>query len=218
MVASWVLSAAAILSGAIYIWTTYAGAQTQRFLFKPLTTALILGVVFALPDAVSSLYRVLIAVGILFSLAGDIFLLLPNNWFLWGLVSFLIAHLFFIVGYVERTSIHMHWHLLAPFAFYGVALLYLLWPHVANLRLPVLIYALVLLTMGWQATELWWEMRDLAALLAMVGAILFVVSDSILALDKFRSPIPHRDALIMSTYYGALLLIAWSVNNFARVY
>lgn len=216
MVASWVLSAAAILSGAIYIWTTYAGAQMQRFVFKPLTTALILGVALALPDAVSPLYRILIVVGILFSLAGDIFLLAPNHWFVWGLVSFLIAHLFFIVSYVERAGVHVHWHLLTPFAFYGVALLYLLWPYVGNLRLPVLIYALVLLTMGWQATELWWGMRDLAALLAMFGAVLFVVSDSILAFDKFRAPIPHRDALIMSTYYGALLLIAWSVHSFVR--
>jgi uncharacterized membrane protein YhhN len=216
MVASWVLSTAAVLSGVIYIWTTYAGAQTQRFLFKPLTTALILGVALALPDAVSPLYRNLITVGILFSLAGDIFLMLPNNWFVWGLVSFLIAHLFFIAGYVERASVHMHWYLLTPFALYGVALLYLLWSHVGDLRLPVLIYALVLLAMGWQATELWWEMRDLAALLAMLGAILFVASDSILALDKFRAPIPHRDVLIMSTYYGALLLITWSMHQFAR--
>jgi uncharacterized membrane protein YhhN len=215
MVASWVLSAAAILSGAIYIWITYAGVQMQRFVFKPLTTALILGVALALPDAVSLLYRILIVVGILFSLAGDIFLLAPNH-FVWGLVSFLIAHLFFVLGYVERAGVHMHWHLLTPFAFYGVALLYLLWPYVGNLRLPVLIYALVLLTMGWQATELWWGMRDLAALLAMFGAVLFVVSDSILAFDKFRAPIPHRDALIMSTYYGALLLIAWSVHSFVR--
>lgn len=214
MIAGWILSGAAILSGVIYIWTTYTGSQTQRFLFKPLTTVLILGLALVLPDAVSPLYRTLIVVGILFSLAGDIFLMLPNNLFVWGLVSFLIAHLFFIAGYVERASIHMHWYLLAPFALYGAILLYLLWPHVGDLRLPVLVYALVLLAMGWQATELWWEMRDLAALLAMFGALLFVASDSILALDKFRAPIARRDLLIMSTYYAALLLIAWSVHYF----
>jgi len=215
MLASWILTAAAILSGIIYIWTTHAGTQAQRFLFKPLTTVLILGLAFMLPDAVSPLYRTLILVGILFSLAGDIFLMLPKNLFVWGLVSFLIAHLFFIAGYIARAGVHMHWWLLTPFVLYGVGLLYLLWPHVGDLRLPVLVYALVLLAMGWQAAELWWELRDLAALLAMLGAILFAASDSILALDKFRAPIARRDLLIMSTYYSALLLIAWSVHQFA---
>jgi uncharacterized membrane protein YhhN len=69
--------------------------------------------------------------------------------------------------------------------------------------------------MGWQAAALWWAVRDTAALLAMAGALLFIASDSILALDKFRASIPQRDLLIMSTYYGALLLIAWSVYSFA---
>ena len=71
--------------------------------------------------------------------------------------------------------------------------------------------------MGWQAAELWWSVRDTAALLAMLGAILFLVSDSILALDKFRSPLPLRDLLVMSTYYAAQLLIVWSVHHFVRV-
>lgn len=216
MLASWILTAVAILSGAVYIWTTYAGTQAQRFLFKPLTTVLILVLVLALPGAVSSLYRTLIVAGIVFSLAGDIFLMLPQNFFVWGLVSFLVAHFFFVAAYVARAGFQMHWWLLAPFAIYGALLLYMLWPHVGELRLPVLIYALVLLAMGWQATELWWVLRDAAALLALLGAVLFVASDSILALDKFRAPIPHRDVLIMSSYYGALTLIAWSVHQFVR--
>lgn len=216
MFASWALTAAAILSGVTYIWTTYAGTQAQRYLFKPLTTALILLVALVLPDAVSPLYRILIAVGIIFSLAGDIFLMLPGNTFVWGLISFLVAHLFYIAGYVERAGFRTHWLILAPFVLYGAILLYLLWPHVGDLRLPVTVYAAVLLAMGWQATELWWGMRDATALLAMLGAMLFVASDSILALDKFRAPIPHRDVLIMSTYYSALLLIAWSVYHFGH--
>ena len=216
MLASWILTTTAVLSGAVYIWTTYAGTQAQRFLFKPLTTVLILGVALTLPDAVSPLYRTLIVAGIVFSLGGDIFLMLPQNLFVWGLVSFLIAHLFFVAAYVGRAGFQLHWWLLAPFAIYGAFLLYLLWPHVGDLRLPVVIYALVLLVMGWQAAELWWSLRDTAALLALLGAVLFVASDSILALNKFRAPIPHRDVLIMSTYYGALLLIAWSVHQFVR--
>ncbi|MCB0148242.1 MAG: hypothetical protein KDE01_11385, partial [Caldilineaceae bacterium] len=100
MIAAWTLSAAAVISGVVYIWTTYAGTQTQRYLFKPLTTGLILLVVLTLPDPVSALYRGLVAAGIIFSLAGDVFLMLPGNTFVWGLVSFLVAHLFYIGAYV----------------------------------------------------------------------------------------------------------------------
>lgn len=214
MFTSLTLTVAAILSGVTYIWTTYAGSQTQRYLFKPLTTALILLLALLMPDVISPLYRMLVVIGILFSLAGDIFLMLPERWFVWGLVSFLVAHLFYVAGYLVRAGFQLHWLILVVFVLYGAVLLALLWPHVGALRLPVLIYASALLVMGWQATELWWTLRDMAALLAMIGALLFVASDSILALDKFRARIPHRDVLIMSTYYSALLLIAWSVHRF----
>lgn len=214
MAVSLALTLAAIISGGGYIWAARAGSPVQRYIFKPLTTVLILLLALALPDAVSPLYRVLIAVGILFSLGGDIFLMLPRDAFVWGLLSFLIAHLFYIGAYVSRAGWQLNWLLLAPFILYVAGLLYLLLPQAGAMRIPVMLYALVLMTMGWQAAALWAVMRDIATLLAMVGALLFIASDSILALDKFRAPILQRDLLIMSTYYGALLLIAWSVYNF----
>ena len=209
------LSFAAIISGGVYIWAARAGSPTLRYIFKPLTTVLILALALLLPDEVSPLYRTLIAVGILFSLGGDIFLMLPRDAFVWGLASFLVAHLFYIAAYISRAGLQMNWLLLAPFVLYVAVLLYLLLPHTGVVRVPVILYAVVLMAMGWQAAALWWAVRDTAALLAMAGALLFIASDSILALDKFRAPIPQRDLLIMSTYYGALLLIAWSVYSFA---
>jgi uncharacterized membrane protein YhhN len=209
------LSFAAIISGGVYIWAARAGSPTLRYIFKPLTTVLILALALLLPDAVSPLYRTLIAVGILFSLGGDIFLMLPRDAFVWGLASFLVAHLFYIAAYIARAGLQLNWLLLAPFVLYVAVLLYLLLPHTGAVRVPVILYAVVLMAMGWQAAALWWAVRDTAALLAMAGALLFIASDSILALDKFRAPIPQRDLLIMSTYYGALLLIAWSVYSFA---
>ena len=209
------LTLAAIVSGGVYIWAARAGTPMLRYIFKPLTTVLILVLALLLPDAVSPLYRVLVAVGILFSLGGDIFLMLPRDAFVWGLASFLVAHLFYIAAYISRAGLQMNWLLLAPFVLYGAVLLYLLLPHTGAVRVPVILYAVVLMAMGWQAAALWWAVRDRAALLAMAGALLFIASDSILALDKFRAPMPQRDPLIMSTYYGALLLIAWSVYSFA---
>lgn len=217
MFVSGALSVAAIGSGLIYIWATYGAHPALRYLFKPLTTALILLVALTLPEPVSPLYRILIATGFLFSLAGDIFLMFPDDFFLWGLVSFLVAHLFFIAAFLGQTGLQIHRPLLALFTLYGVLILYLLWPHVAALRLPVVVYALVLLVMGWQASERWWTVRDTSALLAMVGALLFIASDSMLALDKFRAPLPHRDLLIMASYDAALMGLAWSVHRFGQL-
>ena len=62
-----------------------------------------------------------------------------------------------------------------------------------------------------------WGVRDTAALLAMIGAILFLASDSILALDKFRSPLPQRDLLIMSTYYRPVAHRHGRCTHFVRI-
>lgn len=214
MPASLALTFAAILSGVAFIWAANAGAPTLRYLFKPLTTVLILLLALILPDPVAPWYRALVVLGMLFSLGGDIFLMLPRDAFVWGLASFLVAHLFYIAAYLSRGGFRANWLLLAPFVLYGAGLLALLLPHAGAVRVPVILYAVVLMAMGWQAAALWWALRDTAALLAMAGALLFIASDSILALDKFRAPIPQHNLLIMSTYYGALLLIAWSVQRF----
>ena len=166
------LTFAAIISGGVYIWAARAGSPTLRYIFKPLTTVLILALALLLPDAVSLLYRVLIALGILFSLGGDIFLMLPRDAFVWGLASFLVAHLFYIAAYIARAGLQLNWLLLAPFVLYVAVLLYLLLPHTGAVRVPVILYAVVLMAMGWQAAALWWAVRDTAALLAMAGALL----------------------------------------------
>ena len=213
---SLLLSGAAIVSAVAYILATYGGAPWLRYTLKPLTTLLILAVAASFANPISPLYRTLIVAGIVFSLAGDIFLMLPRNTFVFGLLSFLIAHLFYIAAYRAVSGFHFTWWLALPYLLYGCFMLFLLWPHVGNLRIPVIIYAAVLMLMGWQAAEQWWQVRDTSMLLAMVGAMLFVLSDTTLALNKFRGPVPHRDLIIMSTYYGAQFLIAWSVYRFPR--
>lgn len=211
-----ILSAAAVLSGAAYIVATYGAPLWLRYTLKPLTTLLILAIAATCSDPISTFYRTLIVAGIAFSLAGDVFLMLPGNTFVFGLVSFLVAHLFYLAAYRSVSGFHFTWWLALPYALYGLFMLYLLWPHVGDLRIPVIIYAAVLVIMGWQAAEQWWHVRDTSMLLAMLGGILFILSDTTLALNKFRAPVPHRDLIIMSTYYAAQFLIAWSVYRFPK--
>jgi uncharacterized membrane protein YhhN len=211
-----VLTVAALISSLVYIATLKQGGATAdplHYALKPLTTLLIAGIALALPAPISDSYRWLVVLGLLLSLAGDVFLMLPNDrYFLFGLASFLVAHLFFIGAYRTRGGFGFTWWLALLYLAYAAALVYLLWPSIAGVRIPVMVYASVLMVMGWQAAEMWLRWSDLSALFAMLGAILFLLSDSALALNKFRAPIRQSSVIVMSTYWAAQLLIAWSVR------
>jgi uncharacterized membrane protein YhhN len=75
---------------------------------------------------------------------------------------------------------------------------------------PVLVYSLVILTMAWRAWERSVQVPGMAPRLACVGAILFLISDSALALNRFVAKYKGAQALILGTYFAAQWLIAMS--------
>ncbi len=188
------------------------GLRRQVYVFKPLTTALILVLALATPSPVSSAYQTFVVVGLLFSLAGDVFLMLPSDRFVAGLASFLIAHLFYIAAFHPAAGSAISAVALLPFLLYGAALLRVLWPHLGRLGGPVLLYAATLLVMGWQAAEQHLALHTTATLAALVGAALFVVSDSLLAYNRFVRPFRAAQPAVLSTYFIAQWLIALSVG------
>jgi uncharacterized membrane protein YhhN len=210
-----ILTVAALISSLVYIATLRDSARSDRlhYVLKPLTTLLMAGIALAIPVPVSDTYRWLVVLGLMLSLAGDVFLMLPDDrYFIFGLASFLVAHLFFIGAYRARGGFGFTWWLALLYLAYAAAFVYLLWPSIVDVRIPVLVYASVLMVMGWQAAEMWLYWSDLSALAAMLGAIFFLLSDSTLALNKFRAPIRQSSVIVMSTYWAAQLLIAWSVR------
>lgn len=208
------LTVAALAASLIYIATVHNEPDRLHYALKPLTTLLIAGIALTIPTPVSDLYRSLIIAGLLASLAGDIFLMLRGErFFAPGLLCFLAAHLLYITAYRSRGDFGFTWWLLLLYAAYCALLVYRLWPSVGSLRIPIIVYAAVLMVMGWQAAEMWLIRRDWSALAAMAGGVLFLLSDSTLALDKFRTPIAQNSVIVMSTYWAAQLLIAWSVRG-----
>jgi uncharacterized membrane protein YhhN len=164
-----------------------------------------------LGQAASPFYKYMIIIGLVFSLAGDVFLMLPSDRFVPGLVAFLIAHLFYSAAFVSGIS-SLIWWLLILFVIYGIIIYIILAPSLGKLKLPVLIYIVVILIMAWLAWERWGQAGQSGALLASIGAILFIISDSILAIDRFRGAFRLSRALNLSTYFAAQLLIAGSVG------
>jgi uncharacterized membrane protein YhhN len=183
------------------------------YLFKPLTVILIIAMAL---QAEPSLYRHLIVTGLLFSLAGDIFLMLPRDRFIQGLVSFLVAHLFYIAAFtLDGTRRASPLTALALLIYGGIMLRQLL-PFLGRLKLPVVIYMLVILLMVWQASNRWMSTGTTASGVAFAGACLFAASDSVLAWNRFRRPFRSAQGLILSSYFAAQWLIALSVALPAR--
>jgi uncharacterized membrane protein YhhN len=205
------LTLLAILSASLHIRAEYYGPRYHVYLFKPLTMVFILliAVQAGKPDALH--YKYAIIAGLVCSLAGDVFLMLPSDRFIPGLVSFLVAHLFYVVAFTSGTGFGFSWRLL-PCAVYGVLIFSILAPHLGKMKFPVLMYMVVILVMAWQAWERWHQTGQSAALLAFLGAVLFVVSDSALAVNRFRGGYKGAQALILSTYFAAQWLIARSVG------
>ena len=155
-----------------------------------------------------------VLVGLGFSLLGDIFLLWPNEGFLPGLVSFLLAHLAYLVAFTREQRFGAR---PSAFVFYAVvagAVLALLWRGVPEaLRLPVIAYVVCLAAMAAQAAVLWLAQPDSPRHRGLaIGGALFVASDALLATNRFLVPVPLAGLWILSTYWIAQWLIAsWLV-------
>lgn len=83
------------------------------------------------------------------------------------------------------------------------------------MKIPAFIYALAILIMAWQSFGNWQLTDQLPALLAFIGALLFVVSDLVLTLNRFKFSFQAAQTIILSTYYAAQWLIALSAGAVA---
>lgn len=159
-------------------------------------------------------YPLLLMAGLTCSLAGDLLLELPGDYFVPGLAAFLIGHLFYITAFLTRTRRPALLRLL-PFLAWAVGIYLLLSPRLGELALPVLGYVCVLFTMMWRAAALPGTagMARSAARLALAGALLFGLSDSLLAIGKFLGPFPWLDYPVILTYWLGQTGIALSARQ-----
>jgi len=205
-----VLSVFTFVSALLTILAIYQGRRLTLYLFKPLTIVFVILIALQAKYPTSAFYRQAIIAGLLFSLVGDIFLMLPQDRFIPGLVSFLAAHVFYIAAFLNESGRKLSGLDLIPFLIYGVLMLRVLWSHLGKLRAPVLLYMVAILVMGWAAASRWLMTGQQGSLLAFVGAILFIASDSVLAVEKFKGRFRSAQLLILSTYFAAQWLIALS--------
>ena len=186
----------------------------HSLIFKPLIMIGLMAYYYALSPARSRLFLV----ALFFCWLGDVFLIFQSTdplFFIGGLASFLAGHIVYIFCYRQLQIIPSSKELLGsqkvrfafPIILAGTGLVTILYPLLGELRIPVMIYALVITLMALTALFRYGRTNSKSFLLIFIGAVLFMVSDSLLAINKFHHAFSAAGALVMLTYSVAQFLI-----------
>ena len=196
----------------LYIFAVFALIFIATLPFQPYAGDFVIKAIPAISLAVLALITVnrttgkLLFVSLLFCAAGDVALELEaGKYFVIGLGLFLIAQIMFIATFsrdfkMQRSRIPI----IVVLAIYGLAIAFILTPSLGEMAIPVYCYLVAIILMGIFAA-----LRGAKNKFTLYGAVSFIVSDSIIAINKFMMPVPAVDYIVMITYYLALFLIVY---------
>jgi len=206
------LLAAIVLFGVAYLLSMQGDIMPLKFVLKPGTIVLMI-VWVATARGGTNTYRNWIMAGLALSAVGDAFLLMKDDrWFVYGVFSFLLAHVLYIAAFATRLKFgKLHALAVVPIAVYSFLLLRAIHGGMfgeegsgGGMWIPVVVYVVVISLMAFSAVMT-------RSGTAIIGAVLFIISDSLLAWNKFVAPFEWAGYAVMITYYLAQGLIAASV-------
>lgn len=155
-------------------------------------------------------YNTLVSIGLVLSLIGDILLAKMVDQFLFGLVSFLAAHVVYIFAFLKKSK-KLALVESIPFYAYGAILFFFLQSHLGDMRIPVLVYVIIITTMLWRSFVQ--RKNSKLANLAFIGAMFFTISDTFIAIYRFYEPFIYDRELTILTYWIAQYLIYLSTTS-----
>lgn len=193
-----------------------------RFFSKPL---ILLGLIvyfykLSKPIAGTLLSKTILA-ALIFSWLGDVLLLWPHL-FAYGLGAFLIAQVCYIIAFkvaqfnpsrLGRVNFVRTFLTNLPIYFLGAFLFYLIKPNLGSLQIPVAIYIIILVSMVTTAKDRFQNCHPGSFWQVLIGGLLFMTSDGIIAIAKFYQSFPEAGVLIMGTYAAAQLLIVMGIRT-----
>ena len=195
------------------------GLMDGYMVFKPLTMliAITFVAVRAISTGATTRFDALLIGALVFSLVGDVFLMLPGNYFIPGLASFLVAHIFYIALFRLGQSWFPSKKALVAVLAVGVAMYAIVWGGLGDpvLKMAVAAYVGVISLMAAQAIGRATVQggHDSGAGWVALGACVFMVSDSLIAINKFVTPVALSSLWILATYYVAQLLIVHNARK-----
>jgi uncharacterized membrane protein YhhN len=200
-----------LASAALAILSSVMGLLPVHFVCKPLTMLLAIGLVYLRASQTRAMERfdLLLIAALAASMAGDVLLMLPGGYFVPGLAAFLLAHLFYIALFRQGIA----WFpsrralLLAPAV--GAAMYVWVWSGLTDpiLKVAVAAYVSVISLMVAQAIGRATVLRDTASKAVALGACVFMLSDSLIAINRFVQPLPTVSLWVLTTYYAAQILL-----------
>jgi len=203
-----------------YILHVYSEAienKTLRYITKPLLMPLII-FYYIFSVNLNTLNWFLI-IALIFGMLGDISLMIgrEGKWFMIGLGSFLVGHIFYIITYLLLSASSLlqfppiGWFLLLPLV--GLTLFFFLRikGNMGELQIPTMIYLVVIFLMSFFAMLLLSVFSPLAFIFVYIGPILFIISDGLIAVDKFDTKISKEGVYVMITYVLAQLFITQGI-------
>jgi uncharacterized membrane protein YhhN len=208
------LSILYFLSGFIFIILQAKSSFATGLVTKSLIIPLLIIILVVNLRLTHNRLHILIFTGLFFSWAGDVILEYSEkneDLFIAGLLCFLLAHIMYLTVFFltpgKNGIFHNRIYLLIPLFIYGVIFIWYLYDDLADMRLPVLAYSSVIISMLAGAINRIEKVNRISYCLVLTGAMLFVISDSAIAVNKFSYNFPFSETLIMSTYVIAQYLI-----------
>lgn len=200
--------------GTAHLWAYYGGRPALAGTLKALPILLLAAAVMATSPG-GSTYGRLVAAGLVCSALGDV-CLVSRAWFVPGLASFLVGHVFYLAAFAGAGPLPVA----RPAAFGTIAivaagLLGYLWPHLGRVRPAVALYVVTIASMACAAVARAATpgIPPFSGRAAAFGALLFMTSDGVLAIDRFARRLPAAHAWVMCTYYAAQTAIAASAAS-----
>jgi uncharacterized membrane protein YhhN len=210
MTASAILAALAVASGTAAVVVDHKNIWKLIYLFRPLTMLLVIAVA-ASGQAAAWPFKLRILLGLAACLAGDVFMMLKEKRFTEGLIAFLLGHLFYISAFLTVMRPQADFGTVLPLFIFATGMLTILFPHLGKMKAPVAFYILVITVMAGLAIQRFVDVGGGPAFRAFLGALLFLASDSVLAVNKFVRPVQAAQKIILGTYFAAQLLFALAV-------
>tara|TARA_B110000902_G_C14271033_1_gene573154 strand:+ start:578 stop:1267 length:690 start_codon:yes stop_codon:yes gene_type:complete len=149
-----------------------------------------------------------------FSFWGDVLLLFKNQFFVYGLASFLLAHIMYIkitASFIKKFSLQKVVLASLPFAVFLFSFLYLIIDNLGEMKIPVIFYGVVISSFGALSFLNYMQEKNTANSWLFLGTIIFIISDSLIALNKFYEPKEFYAISIMLTYIVAQYLICRAI-------
>ncbi len=188
------------------------GVLWRSLLVQALPTLVLAAIAAFTPTTEPPRYRWALVVALGWSLVGGYFLALPEQQFFWGVVGYFFANVCYVTAFSSGVRLAKR---AVPFVVIGLAggsILATAWPHIpGELKLPVLLYGISLISNCAQAITRAMVLRRSGTWLAAAGAASLLISDSVIAIDRFYMPFSHAGFAIAITYFVGQWLIVTSL-------